>query len=115
MIVSNVITDVDVAIQSNSIRNLGVMFDPRMIMTAQVSNIVKSVHFHLINTGRARRSLTDGTTKLASAIHTLDYCNSFLIGISLCLQWKLQNIQQTFARLITKRQKFDSITSQLLE
>ena len=31
------------------------------------------------------------------------------------LQRKLQNIQRTSARLITKRRKFDSITSQLIE
>ena len=62
--------------------------------------------------------MTDDATKLA--IHTLvtsrlDYCNSLSIGISLHLQRKLQNIQRTSARLITKCQKFDSITSQLIE
>ena len=87
-------------------------------MAAQVSNIVKSANFHLVNTGRARGLLTDDVTKLA--IHTLvtsrlDYCNSLLIGISLRHQRKLQNIQRTSARLITKRRKFDSITSQLIE
>ena len=39
----------------------------------------------------------------------LDYCNSLLIGISLRL------IQRTSARLISKRRKFDSIASQLIE
>ena len=38
-----------------------------------------------------------------------------LIGISLRLQRKLQNIQWTSASLITKRWKFDSITSQPIE
>ena len=88
--------------------------DPGMIMAAQVSNIVKSANFHLINIGRARRFLTDDATKLA--IHTLvtyrlDYCNSLLIGSSSHLQRNLQNIQRTSARMITKRRKFDSITN----
>ena len=53
-------------------------------MAAQVSNIVKSANFHLVNIGRARRLLTDDATKLA--IHTLvtsrlDYCNSLLIAL----------------------------------
>ena len=112
------LADADVAVQSNPIRNLGVMFDSGMTMAAQVSDIVKSANFHLVNIGRARRLLTDDATKLA--IHTLitsrlDYCNSLLIGISLRLQRKLQNIQRTSARLITKRRKFDSIISQLIE
>ena len=112
------LADADVAVQSNPIRNLGVMFDTGMTMAAQVSNIVKSANFHLVNIGRARRLLTDDATKLA--IHTpvtsrLDCCNSLLIGISLRLQRKLQNVQRTSARLITKRLKFDSITSQLIE
>ena len=112
------LADADVAVQSNPIRNLGVMFDTGMTMATQVSNIVKSANFHLVNIGRSRRLLTDDATKLA--IHTLvtsrlDYCNSLLIGISLRHQRKLQNIQRTSARLITKRRKFDSITSQLIE
>ena len=112
------LADADVAVQSNPIRNLGVTFDSGMTMAAQVSNTVKSANFHLVNINRACRLLADDATKLA--IHTLvmsrlDYCNSLLIGISLHLQRKLQNIQRTFASLITKRQKFDSITSQLIE
>ena len=74
--------DADVAVQSNPIRNLGVMFDSGMTTAAQVSNIVKSATFHLVNIGRARRLLTDDATKLA--IHTLvtsrlDYCNILTI------------------------------------
>ena len=112
------LADADVAVQSNPIRNLGVMFDSGITMAAQVSNIIKSANFHQVNIGRARRLLTDDATKLA--IHTLDtskldYCNSLLIGISLRFQRKLQNIQRTSVRLITKRRKFDSITSQLIE
>ena len=112
------LADADVAVQSNPIRNLGVMFDSGMTMAAQVSNIVKSDNFHLVNIGRARRLLKDDAAKLD--IHTLvtsrlDYCNGLLIGISLRLQRKLQNIQRTSARLIIKRRKFDSITSQLIE
>ena len=98
------LADADVAVQSNPIRNLGVMFDSGMTMAAQISNTVKSANFHLVNICRARRLLMDDATKLA--IHTLvtsrlDNCNSLLIGISLRLQRKLQNIQRTSARLIT--------------
>ena len=60
--------------------------------------------------------LTTEATKLA--VHTLvtsrlDYCNSMLVGVSETLLKRLQNIQRTAARLITKR-KYDSITAELI-
>ena len=63
------IAGIDVVVQSNPVRNLGVMFDPGMTMATQVSNIVKSANYHLMNIRRARRLLTDDATKLA--VHTL--------------------------------------------
>ena len=62
--------------------------------------------------------LTTEATEIA--VHTLvtsrlDYCNSLLIGINQSLQNKLQNVQRTSARIITKRRKFDSITSELIK
>ena len=93
------------------------MFDPAMTMSAQVSSIIKTANFYLTNIGRARRLLTVDATKLA--VHTLvtsrlDYCNSLLIGISQKLKRRLNNVQRTAARLITKKRKFDSITPELI-
>ena len=61
--------------------------------------------------------LTTEATKLA--VHTLvttrlDYCNSLLIGINKSLETRLQDVQRTSARVITKRRKFDSITPELI-
>ena len=94
------------------------MFDPAMTMSAQVSSIIKTANFYLTNIGRARRLLTVDATKLA--VHTLvtsrlDYCNSLLIGISQKLKRRLNNVQRTAARLITKKRKFDSITPELIK
>ena len=66
---------------------------------------------------RARKMLTTEATKLA--VHTLvtsrlDYCNSLLIGITKSLETRLQNVQRTSDRIITKRRKFDSITPELI-
>ena len=93
------------------------MFDPGMTMCAQVANITKAANFQLVNIGRARKMLTTEATKLA--VHTLvtsrlDYCNSLLVGISDTLLKRLQNIQRTVARLITKKRKYDSITPELI-
>ena len=61
--------------------------------------------------------LTTEATKLA--VHTLvtyklDYCNSLLIGITDNHLQRLQNIQRTAARLITKKRKYDSISTELI-
>ncbi len=111
------IAGVDVPVQSKAVRNLGVMFDCGMTMGAQVSNITRSANHQLINIGRARKMLTDEATKLA--VHTLvtsrlDYCNSLLIGISDNHLQRLQNIQRTAARLISKKRKYDSISTELI-
>ena len=63
------IARVNVTIKSDPIRNLGVMFDTGMTMSAQVASVLKSADYHLVNIGRARRLLTEDTTKMA--IHSL--------------------------------------------
>ena len=93
------------------------MFDPGMTMCAQVANITKAANFQLVNIGRARKMLTTEATKLAVHIlvtSRLDYCNSLLVGVSDTLLKRLQNIQSTAARLITKKRKYDSITPELI-
>lgn len=109
---------VNVPVQVNAIRNLGVMFDCNMTMSAQVTKIVKAANFHLINIGRARKMLTTESTK--TAVHSLvtsriDYCNSLLVGISGSLLKRLVNIQRTAARVVTRKRKYDSISDDLVE
>ena len=103
---------------SKPIKNLGVMFDSHMSMSAQVANIIKTANFQLVNIGRARKLLTTNATKLA--VHTLttsslDYCNSLLIGLNESLLKRLQNIQRTSARLVTRKRKYDPVTADLIE
>ena len=45
----------------------------------------------------------------------LDYCNSLLAGITLTNLNKLQRIQNSLARVVTGKRKFDSITPVLKE
>ena len=107
-----------VPVQTNAVRNLGVMFDCNMSMSAQVNNVVKSANYHLINIGRARKMLTTESTKMA--VHALvtsriDYCNSLLAGISESLLKRLVNIQRTAARIVTRKRKYDPISHDLVE
>ena len=62
--------------------------------------------------------LTMDSTKLA--VHTLvtsrlDYCNSLLAGINQNLLKRLQNVQRTAARLITRKRKYDPISDDLVQ
>ena len=112
------IAGVNVPVQTNAVRNLGVMFDCNMSMSAQVNNVVKSANYHLINIGRARKMLTTESTKMA--VHALvtsriDYCNSLLAGISESLLKRLVNIQRTAARIVTRKRKYDPISHDLVE
>ena len=47
------IAGVSVPVQANAVRNLGVMFDCNMTMSAQVTKTVKAANYHLINILRA--------------------------------------------------------------
>ncbi len=59
------VAGVDVPIQTNPVRNLGVMLDPGMTMSAQVATIIRSANYHLNNISRARQMLTTEAAKLA--------------------------------------------------
>ena len=112
------IAGVDIPVLPKPIKNLGVMFDSHMSMSAQVANIIKAANFQLVNIGRARKLLTTNATKLA--VHTLitsrlDYCNSLLIGLNESLLKRLQNIQRTSPRLVTRKRKYDPVTADLIE
>ena len=107
------VAGVDVPVQTNPVRNLGAMFDSGITMSAQAASVIKSANYHLTNISRARKMHTTVAAKLA--VHTLvtcrlDNCNSLLIGINKSLITRLQNVQRTFARIIVKRRKYDTIT-----
>ena len=110
------IAEVNIPVQTNAVRNLGVMFDCSMSISAQVNNVVKSANYHLINIGRARKILTSESSKMA--VHALvtsriDYCNSLLADISESFFKRLVNIQRTAARIATRRRKYDLISHDL--
>ena len=112
------IAGIDIAIQADPVKDLGVMLDRGMSMSAQVTKITKAANYHLTNIGRVRKMLTAESTKLV--VHSLvtsrlDYCNSLLVGISESQVKRLINVQRTAARLIRRKRKFDPITSDLID
>ena len=88
---------------SKSLRTLGVIFDPALNMTQQVSSIIQCVSYHLTNTSRIRYNIDNDTCKLAvqSLIFSrIDYGNAFLLGATEKDLTHLQRLQNRAARLI---------------
>ena len=94
------------------VKNLGVYFD-HLTMERQVSAIVKFCHFHISNSGRIRSYITTSACKtLVNSLVTsrLDYGNILLNGINKTIMNRLQKVQNTAARLITRTRKYEHIT-----
>jgi hypothetical protein len=99
-------------------RNLGIIFDKKLNMEAQVKNICKTGYFHIKNIAHMRNSLDVECTKtLVNAFVTsaLDNGNSLLYNISKGQINKLQILQNSSARLIKRLRKYDHITETLKE
>jgi len=89
------------------------MFDCHLNMSKHISTICRSASYHLHKIGSARKYLTtDATAQIIHAFITsrIDYCNSLLHGIPETSLQRLQNIQNTAARIISKTRKYDHIT-----
>ena len=94
-------------------RNLGVIFDDKLSMSKQVNSICRSASLALHKIGQIRQYLDQPTTELlvhAFVSSRLDNCNSLLYGLPKSLLAKLQHIQNSAARLVTRKNSFTHIT-----
>ena len=99
---------------TSSARNLGVILDHKLCMTEHVNNVCRNATHAIRSIGRIRHYLDQVTTeKLVHAYVTsrLDNCNSLLYGLPDSEIMKLQRIQNTAARLVTRTKKYDSISA----
>lgn len=98
---------------TSCVRDLGIMLDEHLDMSAHVNAIVKSASFEIFKLGKIRKNLDKKTTeRLVHAFITsrLDNGNSMLYGLPEKLLDNLQLIQNTAARLITRAKKHEHIT-----
>ena len=111
------ITITNVTIQSSTIhvvntaRDLGVVIDNQLTMSAHVSALSRSCYFQLRQLRPIARSLTANTTKtLVQAFIScrLDYCNSLFYGMTDTQFNRLQSVQNAAARLVTGTARRDS-------
>ena len=108
------------------IRNLGVVYDQPFKMIQHVNSVCRVRYrvryMHVRNIGRIRRYLTEDATK--TIVHgttcpqvtsRLDYCNAVLYGLPESVTTKMQRLQNTCARMITKTRRCDHITPMLIK
>ena len=102
---------------SETVRNLGIIFDNQMSMNNQVSSLSRSVSFHLRNISRIRRFLDFNTCNhvvRSLILSRLDYGNVLLLGTNKSEIARLQQLQNWAARLIFCSSKYEH-TSPLLQ
>jgi len=90
---------------SDCIKSLGVLIDSTIFFNQHVNNICKSSHYHIKALRHMRKLLSDvaaRTVACAMVAGRLDYCNAVLYGSSSTNIDKLQRVQNTLARMVSK-------------
>ncbi len=89
------------------------LFDSNISFDSHVSSICKTAFFHLKNISKLRPMLSMSNAEMlihAFTTSRLDYCNALLGGCSARLINKLQMVQNTAARVLTRTRKYDHIS-----
>lgn len=113
----NINFDGNIICDTESVKNLGMYLDKSLTMEKQCSSVARSCYMHLRRIGSIRPFITEDACKiLVNSLVTsrLDYGNALLYGINKQLTNKLQRIQNTAARIITRTRKHDHITPVLI-
>ncbi len=108
----------DQIIPSDQVKDLGSKLDKHLTLVPHVSNIVKSVQFHLRNISHIRKYLTKNAAQ--SLIHALvtsrlDCNNALLVNMPACQLNRLKLLQNTAARIITGTPRRSHITPILIQ
>ena len=98
---------------SSEARNLGVVLDSNLNFNKHFSNITKSAIFQLRSISKIRSFIyfSDAQTIIhAFVTNHLDYCNSLFAGLPQKSTNRLQLVQNTAARVLTRTRKYDHIS-----
>ena len=100
-------------ISTPTVTDLGTTLDSHLDLGKHINNICKSASFAIKNIGRIRRYLSQSDCeRIIHAFITskLDYCNAILYGLPQIQLDKLQRVQNTAARIVSKTKKSEPIT-----
>lgn len=106
------VCDIDINL-STTVRNLGVIIDNNLDLSFHLRQITKSCYYHIRILGKLRPKLTRQAANMlaVSLINSrLDYCNSILWGLPDKHIQKLQKIQNTAARIVSRKKLSVHIT-----
>jgi len=92
--------------------------DDMLSFNTHVDNVCKSFNFHISTLRHIRRHISEDAAKTTACSMVngwLDYCNSLLHRTSSSNIKKLQPVQNSVARIITRRRLLDHITPVLAD
>ena len=93
-------------------RNLGVIIDKNLTMNSQIQSVVKTSNFQLKNIALIKRYLDQDCLKMLVnnlVVSRVDYCNSLYNNLPNYQLYKLQNVLNRAARLVTGHTLWDRI------
>ena len=88
---------------SQTVRNLGAYIDSNMTMASHITNVSRTITFHLRNISRIRRYIDKDTCHHAVRsliLSHIDYCNGLLPSLTKSYTFCLQCLQNWAARLV---------------
>ena len=101
----------------HSAKNLGVIIDDELTFSEHVGKMVTCCNLTIRKLSKIKDFLSyeELRTAVSSFIFsTLDYCNSLLYGIQSDLMDKLQSVQNSAARLVKGKSKFNGSTAEFI-
>jgi Reverse transcriptase (RNA-dependent DNA polymerase)/Endonuclease-reverse transcriptase len=103
---------------STTTKSLGVTLDGKLSFDQHVTTVCRSCYHHIRALRHVRESLPDDVARIVACSMVgsrLDYCNALFAGMSASNVYKLQRVQNTLARVLLHRRRFDHITPALKE